>query len=144
MDNSATHKKAEVRGWLVKNPRIHVHFTPNSGSWLNLVEVWFAIIDPQAIRRGTFGSVRDCDSGRLARLAGKIHTCLVRFMGNRQSRSRYVSRRPQPAPPGPDDERTDAENGLPRSGKATAQTAAPSTGAATRHAHQAGQPTRRL
>ena len=74
MDNSATHKKAEVRGWLVKNPRIHVHFTPTSGSWLNLVEVWFAIIDPQAIRRGTFGSVRDCDSGRLARLAGKIHT----------------------------------------------------------------------
>ena len=49
----------EVRDWLAANPRIHVHFTPTSGSWLNLVEVWFGIIERQAIRRGTFPSVRD-------------------------------------------------------------------------------------
>jgi transposase len=59
MDNYATHKRIEVRQWLTANPRIHVHFTPTSGSWLNLVEVWFGIIERQAIRRGTFTSVRD-------------------------------------------------------------------------------------
>ncbi|WP_344808941.1 IS630 family transposase, partial [Microlunatus ginsengisoli] len=64
MDNYATHKRVEVRDWLAANPRIHVHFTPTSGSWLNLVEVWFGIIERQAIRRGTFRSVRE--------LTGKI------------------------------------------------------------------------
>src|SRR5699024_3619895 len=64
MDNYGTHKKKEVRDWLERNPRIHIHFTPTSGSWLNLVEVWFGIIDRQAIKRGTFPSVRD--------LVGKI------------------------------------------------------------------------
>ena len=59
MDNYATHKRVEVRDWLAANPRIHVHFTPTSGSWLNLVEVWFGIIERQAIRRGSFTSVRD-------------------------------------------------------------------------------------
>jgi transposase len=59
MDNYAAHKRPEVRAWLTANPRIHVHFTPTSGSWLNLVEVWFGIIERQAIRRGAFPSVRD-------------------------------------------------------------------------------------
>jgi transposase len=59
MDNYAAHKRIEVRDWLTANPRIHVHFTPTSGSWLNLVEVWFGIIERQAIRRGTFTSVSD-------------------------------------------------------------------------------------
>ena len=59
MDNYATHKRVEIRDWLAANPRIHVHFTPTSGSWLNLVEVWFGIIERQAIRRGSFTSVRD-------------------------------------------------------------------------------------
>jgi transposase len=59
MDNYAAHKRIEVRDWLAANPRIHVHFTPTSGSWLNLVEVWFGIIERQAIRRGSFTPVRD-------------------------------------------------------------------------------------
>lgn len=59
MDNYATHKKREVRDWLAENPRIQVHFTPTSASWLNLVEVWFGIIERQAIHRGTFRSVRE-------------------------------------------------------------------------------------
>ncbi len=62
MDNYATHKKDEVRAWLEANPRIHVHFTPTSGSWLNLVEVWFGIIERQAIHRGSFGSVKDLNA----------------------------------------------------------------------------------
>jgi len=57
MDNYAAHKRIEVRQWLTDNPRIHVHFTPTSASWLNLVEVWFGIIERQAIHRGTFGNV---------------------------------------------------------------------------------------
>ncbi len=59
MDNYATHKRPEIKQWLDSNPRIHLHFTPTSGSWLNQVEVWFSIIERQAIRRGTFTSVRD-------------------------------------------------------------------------------------
>ncbi|MDQ3529357.1 MAG: transposase, partial [Actinomycetota bacterium] len=45
--------------WLARNPRITLHFTPTSGSWLNLVEVCFGIITRQAIRRGSFASVTD-------------------------------------------------------------------------------------
>ena len=62
MDNYATHKRPEVKAWLAANPRIHVHFTPTSGSWLNLVEVWFGIIERRALRRGTFRSVRDLNA----------------------------------------------------------------------------------
>ena len=57
MDNYAAHKRIEVRKWLANNPRIHVHFTPTSASWLNLVEVRFGIIERQAIHRGTFGNL---------------------------------------------------------------------------------------
>jgi transposase len=53
MDNYAAHERVEGRDWLAANERVKIHFTPTSGSWLNLVEVWFAIIERQAIRRGT-------------------------------------------------------------------------------------------
>jgi transposase len=62
MDNYAAHKRVEVRDWLAANPRVHVHYTPTSGSWLNLVEVWFSIIERQTIHRGTFGSVKDLNT----------------------------------------------------------------------------------
>lgn len=58
-DNYATHKHPRVKAWLAKNPRITLHFTPTSCSWLNLVEIFFGIITRQAIRRGTFTSVTD-------------------------------------------------------------------------------------
>jgi transposase len=58
-DNYATHKHPAVKAWLARNPRITLHFTPTSGSWLNLVEIFFGIITRQAIRRGTFSSVRE-------------------------------------------------------------------------------------
>ena len=58
-DNYATHKHPAVKAWLAKNPRITMHFTPTSGSWLNMVEIFFGIITRQAIRRGTFDSVKD-------------------------------------------------------------------------------------
>ena len=59
VDNYATHGHPDVEAWLAKNPRVTLHFTPTSGSWLNLVEVFFSIITRQAIRRGTFHSVPD-------------------------------------------------------------------------------------
>jgi len=58
-DNYATHTHPNVARWLAKNPRVTLHFTPTSGSWLNMVEIFFGIITRQAIRRGTFDSVRD-------------------------------------------------------------------------------------
>jgi transposase len=59
VDNYHTHKHPEIEAWLAKNPRVTLHFTPTSGSWLNLVEVFFGIITRQAIRRGTFTSVKE-------------------------------------------------------------------------------------
>ncbi|ANQ73276.1 MULTISPECIES: IS630 family transposase [Rhodococcus] len=47
----AAHKRSEVRQWWAGNPRIHVHFTPTWASWMSLVEVWFGIIERQAIHR---------------------------------------------------------------------------------------------
>jgi transposase len=57
-DNYAAHKHAAVRAWLAKNPQITLHFTPTGCSWLNLVECFFSIITRQAIRRGSYTSVR--------------------------------------------------------------------------------------
>jgi putative transposase len=59
VDNYATHKHPRVKQWLAAHPRYHVHYTPTYASWLNLVEVFFGIITRQAIRRGTFTSVKD-------------------------------------------------------------------------------------
>ena len=58
-DNYATHKHPSVKASLYKNPRITLHFTPTSCSWLNLVEIFFGIITRQAIRRGTFTDVAE-------------------------------------------------------------------------------------
>jgi transposase len=58
-DNYATHKHAEVTAWLARNPRVSLHFVPTGCSWLNLVECFFSVITRQAIRRGTFASVRE-------------------------------------------------------------------------------------
>jgi transposase len=57
LDNYATHKHPNVQAWLDKHPRFHLHFTPTSSSWLNLVERWFREITDKAIRRGVFHSV---------------------------------------------------------------------------------------
>jgi putative transposase len=58
-DNYATHKHPRVKAWLARHPRFHIHYTPTYASWLNQVERWFALITQQAIRRGSFRSVRE-------------------------------------------------------------------------------------
>src|SRR4051794_20285508 len=59
LDNYHTHKHDDITRWLDKHPRIPLHFTPTSGSWLNLVEVFFGILTRQAIRRGSFDNVKE-------------------------------------------------------------------------------------
>jgi transposase len=58
-DNYATHKHAKVRAWLKRHPRFHVHFTPTSASWLNMVERFFRDLTQNRLRRGIFRSVGD-------------------------------------------------------------------------------------
>ena len=58
-DNYATHKHPRVKAWLKKHPRFHMHFTPTSGSWLNMVERFFRSIAVDRLRRGVFQSVAE-------------------------------------------------------------------------------------
>ena len=62
MDNYAAHKHPEVMKWLTANPRVICHFTPTHASWMHLVEVWFSLIERQAIHRGAFGSVKELNA----------------------------------------------------------------------------------
>jgi transposase len=62
MDNYATHKTKEVRAWLARHRRYHVHFTPTSASWLNQVERWFAALTDKQIKRGVHTSVKALES----------------------------------------------------------------------------------
>jgi transposase len=59
LDNSSTHKTAEVQTWLANHPRFILHFTPTSASWLNAVEGWFSQLERRAIHRGVFTSVEE-------------------------------------------------------------------------------------
>jgi len=56
LDNYGTHKTPSVKAWLARHARFHVHFTPTSSSWLNLVERWFALISERHIKRGSHRS----------------------------------------------------------------------------------------
>ena len=58
VDNYGTHKHPRVVSWIHRHPRFHLHFTPTSSSWLNLIERWFREITDKRIRRGTFRNVR--------------------------------------------------------------------------------------
>jgi transposase len=62
VDNYGTHKTAIIRKWFAKRPRFHVPFTPTYGSWINLVERWFAELTHKRIRRGVFRSVKDLEA----------------------------------------------------------------------------------
>ena len=57
VDNYSSHKGAKVKQWLSKHPRFHLHFTPTSASWINLVERFFSELTTKRIRRSVFKSV---------------------------------------------------------------------------------------
>ena len=62
VDNYGTHKTPLIHKWLAKRPRFHVHFTPTSASWLNLVERWFALLTEKQLRRGAHQSTRELET----------------------------------------------------------------------------------
>jgi len=62
LDNYGTHKTQLIRDWLAKRPRFHLHFTPTSASWLNLVERWFAQLTEKQLRRGAHRSTQELET----------------------------------------------------------------------------------
>jgi len=62
LDNYATHKTPQVKAWLLKHPRFHLHFTPTSSSWMNLVERWFAELTNRKLRRSAHRSVTELEA----------------------------------------------------------------------------------
>jgi transposase len=62
LDNYSTHKTPAIHKWLAAHPRFHLHFTPTSGSWLNLVERWFGELTARKLRRGAHGSVKELNA----------------------------------------------------------------------------------
>lgn len=69
LDNASTHKTPLIHRWLLRHPRVHLHFTPTSSSWLNLVECWFSILTARQLRRGSFHSTRTLESAIRAYIA---------------------------------------------------------------------------
>jgi len=57
LDNYSTHKTPDIHRWLLRHPRFHLHFTPTSGSWLNMVERWFGELTTKKIKRGAHTNV---------------------------------------------------------------------------------------
>lgn len=64
-DNYSTHKTDEVKLWLTKHPRFHIHFTPTSASWINMVERFFSKITEKMIRRSSFKNTKELDNAIL-------------------------------------------------------------------------------
>jgi transposase len=62
VDNVSTHKTPEIKKWLLRHPRFHLHFTPTYSSWMNLVERWFAELTTKWLRRGTHRSTKELES----------------------------------------------------------------------------------
>ena len=69
LDNLKTHKTRLIHDWLVKRPHFHLHFTPTSTSWLNLVECWFALLSRRRLERGAFTGTDDLERAILAYIA---------------------------------------------------------------------------
>jgi transposase len=87
VDNYATYNHAKVQAWLARNPRVQLHFTPTYASWLNQVEVSFAILERQALRRGDFASIEDAGRGNRSVLCGLEpgHCCICRSLTSASS-----------------------------------------------------------
>lgn len=71
VDNSSTHSTPDVKAWLAAHPRVRLHFTPTSASWLNLIEAWFGVLTRKSVRRASFDSV--------ANLVAHIHAFIAHW-----------------------------------------------------------------
>jgi transposase len=74
VDNYATHKHPDAKAWLAKHPRFHVHFTPTSASWMNLVERFFRYLTEEVVREGSFRHVKELCDQNMAYLAERNAT----------------------------------------------------------------------
>ncbi len=100
LDNYGTHKTPAIKRWLLRHPRFHLHFTPTSGSWLNLVERWFGLLTEKQLRRGVHRSTRELEAAIRAylehhnrhRKVKQNETWERRCIGARQPRPRRSSR----------------------------------------------------
>ena len=90
MDNYGTHKVGKVWSWLTRHPRYHVHFTPTSGSWLNLVERLFAEVTERCVRRGSHTAVRALEKAMLDYLDHAVIAIPSRSYGLRMRISSLV------------------------------------------------------
>ena len=62
VDNVSTHKTPEIKRWLLRHPRFHLHFTPTYSSWINLIERWFAELTTKWLTRGTHRSTKELEA----------------------------------------------------------------------------------
>jgi hypothetical protein len=62
IENYAAHKTPKIKAWLIRRPHDHVHFTPTSAPWINLVDRWFAELTRKQIQRGVHTSVRQLEA----------------------------------------------------------------------------------
>jgi transposase len=69
LDNAATHKTALIHRWVLKRPRVHLHVTPTSASWINLVECWFSLLQRRALTGGVFASTDALEAALRAYIA---------------------------------------------------------------------------
>ncbi len=93
VDNYCTHKQESVTQWLAKHPRFHLHFTPTSSSWLNLVERFFGELTQDVIREGSFSSVRELVSDIESYLAErKLHPKPYRWRAKGEDILRKIQR----------------------------------------------------
>ena len=69
LDNSSIHKTPLIHRWLLRHPRVHLHFTPTAASWLNLVECWFALLTSRQLARGSFSSTHALEQAIKAYIA---------------------------------------------------------------------------
>lgn len=92
LDNYATHKTESVKKWLLRHPRFHLHFTPTSASWLNLVERWFAELTSRKLRRSAHRGVVDSNATSAAGSTSGTRT------PSRSSGRRPPTTSPKPSP----------------------------------------------
>ncbi|MEW6583704.1 MAG: IS630 family transposase [Actinomycetota bacterium] len=86
VDNSSTHSTPEVKRWLARHPRVHLHFTPKGASWMNMVESWFSILTRQQVRRGSYASIKE------------LVAAIERFVASYNERAQpFVWTKPAPA-----------------------------------------------
>ena len=90
LDNAATHKTRLVHDWLLKRSRWHLHFTPTSASWLNLVECWFSLLTRRCLQRGAFRTTANLEAA-IARYIDQTNTAPKPFIWTKTADDIFAS-----------------------------------------------------